>query len=304
MSFATRAWIAALAAGLSAPAALAEPAPAHGPDSLRSRVAPPDDAVLQAYVDSGLPRPTVHELTDEEWAKVDAALRALPALHRRVLEHHLRRLSFVDVPPGGGNALTRDVDPKNPHKQIDITLRAGLLHETMTEFLTGKERGVFEPDASGQIVTVEAGDASALTYILLHETTHAVDATLGISERAGTGFQRGIWLDRLRLAPPYDQSAINATTFRRGSRTPAAKAPALYQALSRTPFVSLYATAAAGEDLAELVAWEELAAQHQPLAIVIRDAAGGVVYRYEPLASALVRSRFSAVKQVLARRDG
>jgi hypothetical protein len=274
------------------------------PDSLRSRVAPPDDVVLQAYVDSGV-NPTPHELTDAEWAKVDAAVQRLPELHRRVLQEHLRRLSFLDVPPGGGNALTRDVDPKSPHKQFDITLRAGLLDETLTEFLNGKERGVFEPDAAGPTVTIDAGDTSALVYILLHETTHAVDATLGVTTSPRNAFTTGIWVDRARLAPPYDRSPINSTTFRRGPKTPVAKAQALYQALGRTPFVSLYATAAAGEDLAELVAWQQLSTRpEQTLAIIVKDARGRVVYRHEPLKSPLVRRRFAAVKELLARKPG
>jgi hypothetical protein len=273
-------------------------------DSLRSRIAPPDEVVLNAYADSGV-NPTPHELTDAEWAKVDAALQRLPELHRRVLQDHLRRLSFVNVPPGGGNALTRDVDPKSPHKQFDITLRAGLLDETLTEFLNGKERGVFEADASGQTVTLEAGETSALVYILLHETTHAVDATLGVTTDPRGPFTNGVWLDRSRLAPAYDKSPINATTFRRGPKTPAGKAQALYQALGRTPFVSLYATAAAPEDLAELVAWQQLSTRpEQTLAILVKDAHGKIVYRYEPLASPLVRRRFAAVKQLLARKLG
>jgi hypothetical protein len=301
VTFAASLCVATLAAAsLSRPAAAQRAA-----DSLRSRVGPPDEVVLKAYVDSGVPNPTPHELTDAEWVKVEAAWKSLPELHRRVLEQHLRRLSFVNVPPGGGNALTRDVDPKSAHKQFDITLRAGILQETLTEFLNGKESGVFEPDASGQTVTIEAGDTSALLYILLHEATHAVDATLGISASPKSPFAAGIWLDRTRLASPYDRSLINATTFRRGAKTQAAKAQALYQALSRTPFVSLYATAAAPEDLAELVAWEQLSTQlQQPLVIVVKDSGGRVVYRYEPLKSSLVRRRFSAVKELLARRAG
>jgi hypothetical protein len=40
------------------------------------------------------------------------------------------------------------------------------------------------------------------------------------------------------------------------------------------------------------------------LAIVVKDARGKVVYRYEPLASPLVRRRFAAVKDLLARKPG
>lgn len=297
--FAAAAATPSLAAPAAAPPAAARPAA----DSLRARVAPPDDFVIQAYKDSGVPDPRPHTLTDEEWVKVDAALKQLPELYRRALQLHLRGLAFIDVPPGGGNGLTRDVDPKATHKLFDITLRAGLLHETLTEFLNGKERGVFEPDGSGTTVTIEAGDTSALIYVLLHEATHVVDAMLRVTDSPDNAFGTGIWIGNRRLAPAYDHSPINASTFRRGDKTPIGKAQALYQDLSRTPFVSLYATAAAPEDLAELVAWERMSSQlHQKLAIVVKDAKGRVVYRYAPLEAPLVRARFAAVKKLLARR--
>lgn len=299
-------WLAIwLAMVVATPASHAGPAAAQptAAGSLRSRVTPPDDFVIQAYIDSGIPDPKPHKLTDDEWVKVDAALERLPEMYRRALQLHLRSLAFIEVPPGGGNALTRDVDPKGTHKQFDITLRAGLLHETLTEFLNGKERGVFEPDGSGTTVTIEAGDTSALIYVLIHESTHVVDAMLKLSDAPSSEFGAGIWVGRRDLAPAYDQSPLNATTFRRGPKTPIGQAQALYQALSRTPFVSLYATAAAPEDLAELVAWQQMATQlRQTLAIVVKDAQGKVVYRHAPLESPLVRRRFAAVKKLLARK--
>jgi len=53
-----------------------------------------------------------------------------------------------------------------------------------------------------------------------------------------------------------------------------------------------------------LAAWQQLATQrHQSLAVVVKDARGKIAYRYEPLKSPLVRSRFPAVEELLARRD-
>jgi hypothetical protein len=56
---------------------------------------------------------------------------------------------------------------------LSTALAAGLVHETLTEFLNETERGVFEPDDSGTTVTIEAGGSGALLYVLLHESTHA-----------------------------------------------------------------------------------------------------------------------------------
>jgi hypothetical protein len=52
------------------------------------------------------------------------------------------------------------------------------------------------------------------------------------------------------------------TYFRGSTRLPLEQATDLYNSLSETPFVSLYATASANEDFAELVAWRELQQQH------------------------------------------
>ena len=53
----------------------------------------------------------------------------------------------------------------------DITLRASILNEPLSTFLTTKERRIFTDDGSGITVTVEGTGADALTYVLLHEST-------------------------------------------------------------------------------------------------------------------------------------
>jgi hypothetical protein len=91
-----------------------------------------------------------------------------------------------------------------------------------------------------------------------------------------------------------------ATYFRGGSKMPARKAEATYDALSQTPFVSLYATASELEDFAELVAWHEILKQHQGnLSIEVTDAHGRSLKRWEPLAFPNVQRRFVDVEELL-----
>jgi hypothetical protein len=79
------------------------------------------------------------------------------------------------------------------------------------------------------------------------------------------------------------------------------EAIAVYNALTRSPFVSLYATASASEDFAELVAWHEILRQHDgDLVIEIDDVHGRALQCYKPLWHPEVTQRFSAVDRLLA----
>jgi hypothetical protein len=267
---------------------------------LRERIVPPHDETIKAYVDAGAKETKAHVLTEREWALVEGAIADLPELYRRVLERRLARLSFVDAPSSLGTALTRASEGPNGEPMFDITIRAEVLEQSLSEFLTRKEAALFSPDGSGYSVRVTAGDASALTYILLHEATHVVDRTLDVT--AGGGPFKAVWVDYRSLARPYAASVIARSVYRREPKLPLAQGPALYRALARAPFVSLYATASAGEDFAELMAWRELSRRFEtPLRIQVLDGHGAEIVSIEPLKSPSVRLRLEAAEAVLAR---
>lgn len=270
-------------------------------DALRARVAAPDEAVIQMYKDIGATEAKAHALTDAEWALVERAIGELPPLYRDVLQRRLVRLSFIDAPQSAGTALTRDLDGEGPGREFDITLRADVLTKSLNDFLNEKEARLFEDDGSGVSVHIDAGDAPALPYILLHEATHVVDRTLELTAREDSAFRAGLWVDQRQLAAPYDASVIARTVFRRGEKIPMAQAADVYRALCASPFVSLYATAAAGEDVAELFAWRRMSRRFgATLAIEVKNAWGEIVERCAPLRSRLVEARFREVDAVLA----
>jgi len=267
---------------------------------LRERIVPPHDETLKAYADAGAKETKAHVLTDREWALVEGAIADLPELYRRVLERRLARLSFVDAPSSLGTALTRASEGPNGEPMFDITIRAEVLDQSLSAFLTQKEAALFSPDGSDYSVRVAAGDVSALTYILLHEATHVIDRTLDVT--AGGGPFKAVWADYRSLAQPYAAGAIARSVYRRGPRLPLSQSPGLYRALAHAPFVSLYATASAGEDFAELMAWRELSSRFQtPLKIQVLDASGAEIVSVEPLKSSSVRLRLEAASAVLAR---
>lgn len=278
---------------------------AVGPE-LRVKATPA--SVLEMFKGLGGPPPTQHALTEEERKTVTAAFAALPPLHRKVLAERLRTVSFLDGMPN--TALTSTVNPDEPYPLFDITIRAGILHETVSDWLTQKERSGFDAAGSPLSVSVEAGDRDALVYVLLHEATHVVDSSLGLTpavRAAGepgsgpapaTEFTRGIWSDRLVHAPKYRDPLLDRIRFRAGGRLVAMdQAEATYSALGRTPFVSLYGSSNWYDDLAEYVTVSHFTETlKQPFRIVIRRQ-GKEIYRYEPMKSDIVRERLGQMKR-------
>lgn len=287
----------------------AEIARRHGLDltsSLESRVRETPASVLKLFEEGGRTAPTPHTLTAEEQRKLATAFASLPPLHRRILTEHLRGVSFVDGMPN--TALTSTVNPDEPYKLCHITIRAAILRQTASEWLTEKERTCFNTTGSSRSVSVEAGKREALDYVLLHEATHVVDFCLGLSPPApspklpaggepNTAFTREVWSERITPAPPYrDPLRARVRFYAFGEALPIDQAQAVYTSLRRTPFVSLYGGTNWFDDLAEYVTvyhWTEVF--KQPFQIVIREE-GKEVFAYAPMKSDLVRSRISQMK--------
>jgi len=289
----------AAARGQQAPTGPAASPAVDPTSSLVSRVGDTDPSVLKLFVDGGMPVPTRHVLTEAERQSLTRAFAALPPVHQHVLRERLRRLSFVDGMPN--TALTSTVDPAAPVRLYDLTIRAGVLRETVSEFLTQKERTCFDLTGSTRTVDVEGGSLEAIVYVLLHEATHMVDNALELTP-AEDGpptakaylLTAGVWVDRLTVAPAYASPVLQRLVYRRGGRPiPMSEAETTYGALRRTPFVSLYGSSNWHDDLAELLAWHHLTSRMgQPYRIVVRDSGRDVVV-YEPMASPLVQSRIN-----------
>lgn len=268
--------------------------------TLRGRITPPSEETIAAYRQAGAVNAQAHRLTEREWALVERAIADLPPLHRQILERRLGRLSFIDAPSSTGTALTRTYEGPDGKNLFEITLRADVFDRTLSEFLTRKEAALFTEDGSGYSVHVLAGATPALSYLLLHEATHVVDHDLGLSTTIRPF--GALWTGYRDLAETYAAGPMGRSVYRRGPPIPMSQSPALYKALAASPFVSLYATATAGEDLAELSAWSTLSTRFGvPLTIEVRDAAGRPVFTVEPLASPAVQDRLATLEALLAR---
>ena len=264
---------------------------------LDSRVGEVDPTVLKMFADAGMPAPSAHALTAAERTSLARAFTILPPVHQRVLRERLRRISFLDGMPN--TALTSMVDPDAATPVFDLTIRAGVLHESVSEFLTNKERTCFDFSGSTRTVVVEAGALDAIVYVLLHEATHMVDGALGLTPVEGSSpaadadlLTTGVWTDRPTVASAHANPLLDELVYRRGGRPiPVSDAHKMYGALQQTPFVSLYASSNWHDDVAELVAWHHLTSRMgQPYRIVVRERDQEVLV-YEPMASPLVQHR-------------
>jgi hypothetical protein len=277
--------------------------------SLESRVRNTPSSILKLFTDAKFSKPTDHALTAEERRKLSEAFAALPPLHQRILSERLRSINFLDGMPNTG--LTSTVNPDEPYRLFDITIRAGVFRETASQWLTEKERSCFDAAGSPLSVSIEAGETGALVFVLLHEATHIVDFCLGLTpphpsekekraERntSPTGFTRDVWSENRVPVPAYRDPLRESVRFYvGGKKLPIARAEEVYTSLRRTPFVSLYGASNWNDDLAEYATvyhWTEV--MKQPYRIVIRKE-GHDTFVYEPMKSDLVRSRLDQMKR-------
>jgi hypothetical protein len=268
---------------------------------LMSRVGPPSADTVNEFTKAGMENVSPHELTAEERASVNAALDRLPPLNRNALLTHLHQLAFVDGIPGEGSGLT------SPAKggYFDITLRASLIHESLSTFLTTKERRVFIDDGTETTVTVTATGTDALTYVLLHESSHVLDAACSIIKTVPNTFDRGIWLAEHQLHPDVATLVATQTYFHGGAKLPSQQASKVYDSLSNSPFVSLYATASAREDFAELVAWREIQKLYAgTLTIRVDQGHAAAPREWHPLSFTAAQRRFLQVDQLESLKEG
>ncbi len=273
-------------------------------DSLRvlaftERIRPAPATVFTKFRDAGM-NPTVHVLTAIEKKKVDRAFSILPSLHQKILKEHLHSISFMDNMPN--TAFTSPVEPAGPKKMFNITFRAGILNETISEWATWKENTYYTTSEKNAFqVIIEGGDLDAITYILLHEATHIVDAVLNITPQpdenddlaAPNPFITGVWHNRNEPLEKFIDPILETTRFRSGKPMAISSAANVYKALLDTPFASLYSMASWHEDLAELLTIYHLTGKmDQPYKILVRKN-GEVVFAYEPFSNGQVVKRRS-----------
>lgn len=274
--------------------------------SLIERVGETPDSVLAIFREAGL-APSAHILTKDERQKLVEAIAILPPLHQNVLKQRLRNVSFLDNMPN--TALTSVVNSSDSYPLFDIAIRAGILRQSAGEWMTEKESSCFNREGATSSLRTDIGNITAIQYVLLHEATHIVDAACQITpsqpldpsiatQNSATPFTVGVWEDARTPVNRYLDQGLLSIRFRQGGNpVDASKMKELYEALGRTPFVSLYGSSARTEDLAEyLTVYHITQKLNQPFRISVFDGEREI-FRHDPMKTEIVRSRFELMRQ-------
>ena len=240
---------------------------------IADRIAPMPEFLLNFLREvDGVAEYSDYDPTPGQRRMIREYLSLLPPLHRRVLGERLIALHFVESFLGSG--MADFVVDENNELYVILYFNPDTLTETMSERLTYRESTCFNAAEDSSVsVAIDCGDSySGFMYILLHETTHAVDyiahATpyvepilrdIGLAGQVeATAFTSEVWADYARPEEKHDFPSRDEVTFyglSGGPKLPIARAIAVYDELAETPFVSLYASMNWAEDLAEYLTW-------------------------------------------------
>lgn len=268
----------------------------------KNRIAEAPESVFKKFIEARM-APTNHVLSDAEQEKVAKAFSLLPPLYIKILKENLHSISFMDNMPN--TALTSPVESADSIKKFNITFRAGILNETISEWATWKEKSLYDTSANPSFeIQIDAGNLDAFVYVLLHESTHVVDAVLKLTPDAEededlvqhTVYTKNIW--RLFNSPEvkFTNPILENTRFRSGKVQPIAVAKEIYNAIEKTPFVSLYGMASWYEDIAELVTIYHLTNKlNQPFVIYVKED-GEIKSTFEPMTNKLVKRRLKQLQ--------
>lgn len=245
---------------------------------------------------------------------IEDALGKLPPLNRRVLQERLVGLYFVSGLYGSG--LTDWITAPDGGLYCVMFINPELFKMDLSQWLTWKENTVFDPgDGPFRLRINCGGTESAMTGILIHESTHAVDyvknitpyvepATLSYDRfrkkkvRESNDFTSGTWISYERPLGKYEFSCRKKVRFYSSDKTkqiPGSSAISCYSGLLRTPFVSLYGSKIWAEDLAELVLFYHVTRSlWQPYEITVENGTNSTTFR--PLESPLALERVKNIR--------
>ncbi len=248
-----------------------------------------------------------YTFSPEEKKELAHYLELLPPRYKDVMRKRL--IGIYAVSPFMGAGLTDWVMDAKGEVYAIMVINPGVMKKNISEWLTYREKSCFNDDGSGLEVRVDVGVRySALMYFLLHETAHVVDYVeyhtpyVELSLKAVSAysardklFVRGIWDEYAKPDRDADFPLRSEITFyglSNGPKIPLSKAKELYNAFSKSPFVSLYASQNWAEDFAETAMVYHITRKlHQPYRILVHRK-GKILYQYYPDKSEKKEQRF------------
>jgi hypothetical protein len=248
---------------------------------------------------------TPYTPTDKEMVIIRDSIDLLPPLTKRVLQQRMVGIYFIRDFLGSG--LTNWFSEKGEVYTYMI-FNPDVFRQDISGLVTAKDRTVFRSGGRGSVAISCGGKYNGFLYILIHESTHAVDYVRVITPYVEEGvpsfsnppdspFTAGVWRGYRETALEYPyQSRVTFYGMKGGPHYSLEEAEDVYRGLSRSPFVSLYSGLNWAEDLAEFITFYHLTEKlKQPYRIEVRGPSGGL-FEFEPMENHLVRKRFSHIQ--------
>jgi len=273
--------------------------------TLISRIGSTPPEILNRFRDAGM-SPSEHKLTPIEHEVIKSAIEQLPLLHKHVLKKHLFRISFLDNMPN--TAFTAPLSSSDSIKLYTITVRAEILHQNVSEWLTEKERDCFDTSDTDLNVTIEAGNLSAFLYVLVHEATHVLDGALNLTpqytvpqeevehQMKTNPFTKGAWKNRLEPLFDFQSDLLDKVYYKTRKKVLIAEVEKIYKTLENSPFVSLYGRNSYHEDLAELITIYHLTEKLGQEYRIIITKGDNELYSFEPMQFKYVQKRIKQLQ--------
>ncbi len=254
--------------------------------------------------------------TTVELSLFDDSLNILPPLHQKILNERLIGIYFVDNYNSSG--ATDWVLDEEGNVYFIFVFNSQLFVHSISDWLTYRENSCFKKADLTIDIEIDCGEKYlGIDYILLHESTHAVDyirtftpyvsRSLQMIQQKSeeeAAFTEDVWKDYFTPISRYDYPYRKGITFygvnpnnlsETAPKISNKNCIELYRQLSATPFVSIYGSISWIEDFADFVSFYHLTKKlNQPY--VIRVIKGNTqIYSYEPMKSDDVKKRFSDI---------
>ncbi len=255
-------------------------------------------------------------LDEESKMKASRAMASLPAYLTRTLRQRLLGIYFIEGLAGSG--FTEWAADGNGTIYSFMVFNPRIMKMSASELLTWRENTAFSAGNRGPAVSIACGkDLDGFLYILLHEALHVYDYAYGVTPWCDEGIKKfqgissdssaytdGIWCG---YSSPCKKLwfAGKVGFYGLGGKAPLSrsKAIAAYDALSGSPFVSLYGTLSWAEDFAEAGSFyhltEVLGAEYR--IDVLTD--GKTVRSYRPCGFPGVKNRFPRIRELYDKKE-
>ncbi len=278
---------------------------------LASRVSVPPEFLISYLKDlDGRKDYRAYKPTGTEKKIIEDSLATLPPLFKKILKKKLIGIFFIDNFLGSG--LTEWIVDSGNTVYVLMVFNSSVFSKNISTLMTDKENTCFFADDPAYKISIDCGQKyTGFNYILLHESTHAVDYVINItpyvdtrhkkflrSTGSETDFTRNIWIDYDRAREHFN---FTGRTFFYGLGKPqlrTSEAIAVYRDLSRSPFVSLYGSLSWAEDLAEIVSLYHITnVMKQPFVITVSQN-NRKVFLMKPMESRKVRERIPYLQYI------